>query len=555
MGRALRKTGGRTAVWLRLLAWAWLTALLSVAQSAQPSAQVEPATAVSARIAQILADSPATLRGIPILAAAARQAYEPRGYRPLWQGGPEARERARLLQAALDDAAAHGVDTGDLRLPAAADPADTYGAAEVDILITDAFLRYAGRIHPGVDRETRRYWAIVPDPIDPAAELATAGDPAAFASLLRALLPSAPAYDRLVDALRRYRGIAAAGGWPAVPDDGEVVLGGDDPRLATLRRRLTIEGDLAAGAADDDGDALVAAVRRFQARHGLDPDGRVGVRTLTELNVTAERRVVQILANLERWRMLPRRMPQTRVVVNVADATLEYLRDGVPSLGMRVVVGDRRHATPVLAAAITAVVLNPPWNVPRSIATREILPKLKRDPGYLARNGIVVVGREDGDPHGQRIDWLKLSADRFPFRLRQLPGPGNALGRIKFDLPNPFDVYLHDTPSKAAFKRPDRGLSHGCVRLERPEELAERLLDGAAWDADALAAAIATGETRRVALQRPVPVYLLYWTAFVDAAGLVEFRRDLYGRDRQGEVDPGRLQPIAGASPTGGCPG
>jgi murein L,D-transpeptidase YcbB/YkuD len=201
--------------------------------------------------------------------------------------------------------------------------------------------------------------------------------------------------------------------------------------------------------------------------------------------------------------------------VNVPAAWLSVVENGVPGLGMRAIVGAEKHPTPVLHARMNAVLFNPPWNIPTSIIKKEILPHLKRDPGYLDRN------------HYVRVNHNGASG------LQQLPGPDNALGRIKFELPNEYDVYLHDTPSHPLFSRAIRSLSHGCVRLENPRELAVYLLAGnkAAWGLKEIDDAIAEGDTRRVPLTRSVPVYLLYWTAFVDDDGAMQFRDDLYGRD------------------------
>ena len=278
---------------------------------------------------------------------------------------------------------------------------------------------------------------------------------------------------------------------------------------AALRERLSAEGfAVEAEAADIYDAALVAVVRTFQGLHGLEPDGIVGPATLAALNVSAQARLAQIDLNLERWRWSPRPPSPDRLEVDVGAATATLFQAGAPVLSMRVVVGDTAHPTPMFASQLEAVVLNPPWNVPASIASGELLPRAARDPGYLARHNYVFLGG----------------------RLQQRPGPDNALGQVKFDLPTPFGVYLHDTPGRAAFSRPVRTLSHGCMRLEKPRELAERLLAAQGWDRAALDAAIATGETQRIALAAPMPLVVTYRTAFVDEAGL-HLLPDPYGWD------------------------
>ena len=460
--------------------------------------------------------------------------YRAAGYAPLWQASPDNDRRADLLRAALDDAGAHGVATDDLHLRLLDEmraPSTPAEAAARDVLLTDAFLRYAAKLRQGAlsTDALGPDWGIGQESFDPRAALVDAWRNGTFAELLGSLAPPHAQYSRLIDALRRYKEIAARGGWQLIPGREEVTLDDRDPRLAVLRQRLSAEGYLGAGGSSSGGD--LAAVRLFQTRHGLDPDGRVGPRTLAELNMSPEQRVAQIAANLERWRHVPRRFGDEFVTVNAADATLDFVRDGTTALHMRVVVGDPGHPTPVLAAHISAITFNPPWNIPISIATKEMLPRLKRDPHYLAANDIMVMNRPD-DPFGLRVNWPRFTRANFPFQLQQRPGPRNSLGLIKLEMPNRFDVYLHDTPVKATFSRARRAVSHGCIRLEHAGEIAQRLLDDdATWNGATIQEAIAAGETRHVALARPVPIYVLYWTAFVDDDGAVNFREDLYGRD------------------------
>jgi murein L,D-transpeptidase YcbB/YkuD len=224
----------------------------------------------------------------------------------------------------------------------------------------------------------------------------------------------------------------------------------------------------------------------------------------------------EIRLNLERWRLLPRERPAARVEVNVADPSAVLYQDNAPTLTMRVVVGALDHPTPVLRARMSAVLLNPPWIIPSSIIQNEIRPAIKQDPDYLAKNDMAYV-----DVNGGR-------------QLEQLPGPKNALGKIKFEMPNSLDIYLHDTSAPLVFGRSRRALSHGCVRVDNPRELARQVLaSDPKWQMDAIDAAIATGKTLSVPLPHAIPVYIFYWTAYVDADGTVEFRDDVYGRDKR----------------------
>ncbi|MGO8918107.1 MAG: L,D-transpeptidase family protein [Stellaceae bacterium] len=470
---------------------------------------VPPAAAQEASDAALksllAADGGLRLAGRSLDRPALAQLYDTRDYQPIW-----ASERDAALVKALGGAAAHGLDPAAFAVPAASPD-------ERELLLTDAFLRYATALAQGRVRSAaiESDWALpAPDfDAEAALEQAATGDPEA---VLAGLSPTEPAYQRLQAALIRYRAIAAAGGWPHVPEAGKLMRGDSGAAVARLRRRLVAEGLLPADATGTEFDAaLEDAVKHFQANHGIAVDGRVGHDTYEALNVPAAARVEQIRDNLERWREMPRDWPATRIEVNVPAAWLTVIEHGVPGLSMRAIVGAEAHPTPVLRARMNAVLFNPPWNIPASIVRKEILPHVRHDPHYLDRNHYVYIGARGRSP------------------LQQLPGPDNALGRIKFELPNIYDVYLHDTPTHPLFTRVIRTLSHGCVRLEDPRDLALYVLAGGktSWSLDEIDGAIAQGDTRRVPLAHSLPVYLLYWTAFVDPDGAVEFRDDIYGRD------------------------
>lgn len=424
-------------------------------------------------------------------------------------------ENAELLVAALADAGAHGLDLGDFHLDAAARPAAFVAPGARDLLLSDAAIRYARDMRNGrVELESVERDIDFPRPVtDPVADLKTALARNSLAQWLAALPPRQPEYKRLAAAYARYRAIAATGGWEmlAVPERS-LKPGTTSALVPALMRRLAAEGDLAETAIERDrfdGD-VVAALTRFQARHGLEADGILGRKTIEALNVSAGERANSIAINLERWRSLSSAIPPTRVEVNTAAATATLIVADKPALKMRAVVGKKRTPTPMLRSVISAVVVNPPWVVPESIKRNEILPTLKRQPDYFEKHNMY---------------WRDN-------QIVQAPGEKNSLGRLKFELSSSFSVYLHDTPAKSLFARDDRARSHGCVRLEKPLELAERLLeDDPAWPRARIEEAIAAGATKRIATPDDIPVVLVYWTSFVGEDGTVEFRDDLYGRD------------------------
>lgn len=352
----------------------------------------------------------------------------------------------------------------------------------------------------------------------------------------------------LTEALDRYRALAA-GPDLRPPPSRRIVRSGDVFAAAdTLRRYLIMLGDVTdtlvsgVGAEADTiyDDDLVQGVIAFQVRHGLEPDGIIGPATMAAMRVPLSQRVHQLEVALERWRQLPDTVPERVVVVNVPAFRLyAFERDagtGRPVLRMNVIVGraQGRHATPLFSGVMRELVFQPYWDVPPSIARAELLPAIRRDPGYLAREHLEIVRGGDHDAAIYRPTAANLSrVAAGDLRLRQRPGPWNSLGAVKFVFPNRYNVYLHGTPAQGLFARARRDFSHGCIRIENPAALAEWVLDGQeGWDGSAIAAAMTTGmKSRRVPLARPVPVYMLYATAVVGDDGLVRFYPDIYGHD------------------------
>ncbi|MGF1640430.1 MAG: murein L,D-transpeptidase, partial [Rhodospirillales bacterium] len=364
------------------------------------------------------------------------------------------------------------------------------------------------------------------------AALAAAPDLGTF---LAAWAPHNPEYRALRDRLAEYRRIAATGAWPVVAAGETLRSGMRGSRVATLRARLEASGDLADVSGDPElfDPALTAAVERFQRRHGLDVDGVVGRATLAALNVPITDRIQQIILNMERWRWLPDDLGGRHVRVNIAGFELAMVEDGAVVDRMAVVVGRPYRQTPVFSDHIRYLELHPYWSVPFKLAGEDELPKIQRDPSILDQRGFeVFLGNQKVDP--ATIDWWRYNRRTFPFTLRQKPGPDNALGRIKFMFPNEFDVYLHDTPARALFDRTERAFSSGCIRIERPFDLAVWLLrDTPRWDAERLEARLAAGRNQRIDLARPVAIHLIYATAWSGEDGTVHFRPDIYDRDKR----------------------
>ncbi|HKO09779.1 MAG TPA: L,D-transpeptidase family protein [Alphaproteobacteria bacterium] len=494
--------------------------------------------ALGTALRQLLDAAPShLLDNQPIDLASLRRFYAGRGNRPAWAGSDAARERAKLALSTLAAAEGEGLNPADYHLTAlsALPPPDAAGAAARELLLTDAFLRYSHDLRLGrvAADEVFDDVHLPKASFDALRALETALQRNDLAGLIADLPPRHPEYARLKDALKRYRAIVANGGWPQIPPGDELKLDKQDPRLVVLRQRLAVEDaqltPLPAEAVKGD---LEAALGRYQARNDLAVDGRIGAKTFAMLNISAAERVDQIIANMERWRWMPRSFEERYIMVNTADGELEVVDHGEPILLSKVVVGDERHQSPILRAYAVSVTVNPPWRVPLSIAEKEFLPKLKRDPNYLFNENIVIVNGPEGDPYGQRIAWKHVQATRFPYVLEQLPGPKNSLGGLKIEMPNPFDVYLHDTPLRRLFARAQRNFSHGCIRVEHVAALASLLLTGDKAEAiPDLEADIAAGETLNLPAKKALAVYVAYWTAMEDADGTVGFRADAYDRD------------------------
>jgi murein L,D-transpeptidase YcbB/YkuD len=339
--------------------------------------------------------------------------------------------------------------------------------------------------------------------------------------------------------LKQYKDILELGGWPKIPKGSLLQKGSRGKRVALLSTRLIISGDLDESKETDQAlfdESLDEAVRGFQKRHGLLIDGMVGPETLAALNVPVEERIKKIKFNMERWRWLPRDLGERYVFINIANFELNVVEGEQILSTMRVVVGRKARPTPIFTGRMTYMELNPYWYIPGTIAREDILPRILDDPNYLSKENIRVfrTWKEPAleiDPG--TIDWALITRSNFPFKLRQEPGSSNALGRIKFVFPNKFSVFLHDTPARALFNKTKRSSSSGCIRVENPIELAEYLLKGKPkWNRDKIMTTINKGKRKVLAIPDPIKVHVLYLTAWVEKDGTLNFRDDIYGKDK-----------------------
>ena len=342
---------------------------------------------------------------------------------------------------------------------------------------------------------------------------------------------------RLQEAFRRHRALAEAGGWTSVEHGPTIRPGAEDPRLVTLARRLVQSGDLpdseTAISTSEYNESLQEGVRHFQARHGLEVDALVGRKTLRALNVPIEKRIDQLRVNLERMRRLSDIENHDFVVVNIAAFKAYVIRDGQMAWTTKVIVGERGDETPEFYSALSHIVFNPTWTVPYSIASEELLPKIKADPGFFARGRYELFDGDGDRVDPSTIDWSAIGIGNFPFTIVQQPGPANQLGQVKFMFPNEYSVCMHDTPAKSLFDKAARAFSHGCIRVDDPLQFAAVLLDHEGWSREQIDAEIKNSETRTIELSEPSPLHVSYWTAEVDDLGQVYFYDDLYGRDAE----------------------
>ena len=480
--------------------------------------------------------------------------YEKRDFIPLWTQDNGLTSQADQLFRAIEEADLDGLISEDYHLYQLKSliiyfnqallqrqSFDPEKQADLDLLLTDAFLLFSSHLLSG---------RVVPNTVDstwlffnPVSDITLILNSNAYSSRIESffdgLRPTHAAYYRLRNALQHYIGIQKNGGWPSIPPGPSLRIGDTDARVDKIRKRLIVTKDVDPPARNvkpaEFDESLIKGVQRFQTRHGIEPDGVVGLSTLTAMNVPVEDRIRQIELNLERWRWIPHDLGFRYILVNIADYSLAVVENQTTVLDMRVVVGRSYRRTPVFSEKMKYLVLNPYWNVPIKIAVEDKLPIIRKNPLYLTQQHIKVFenwGEDAPEINPAIINWYSVNTNYFPYRLRQDPGPLNALGRIKFMFPNKFSVYLHDTPQRSLFKRASRDFSSGCIRIEKPVELAKYLLQNDThWPNQKIMETIESGVTTVVRIKDPIPVHLLYWTAWVADTGTIHFGNDIYDRD------------------------
>jgi len=474
--------------------------------------------------------------------------YKARNYQPAWSRNGHLMQADSLIMA-IEQAYGDGLTPDYYHLgpiKSLVDRAKKHVSApiqiaDLDMLLTDAFITLGCHLSGGcVDPVTiKSEWFAKRGEVDVSSVLEKAVRKRQIREALMRLRPEQGSYMRLRQALARYRALSSRGGWPLVAAGPLLKKDAASYRVAELRKRLAASDDLETDNPESGelfDEKLEQAVISFQKRHGLKADGVVGPATLSALNVPLKQRIRQMELNMERLRWILGNKEHRAIVVNIADFRLNVIENGKSVLSMKVVVGKPYLSTPVFTAKLSYLVINPSWNVPDSIARKEILKKVRKDPRYLSKENMEVLkgwGSREEKINPKTIDWSKIRPGTLPYRFRQRPGSLNALGRIKFMLPNKFNVYLHDTPARRLFSENVRTFSHGCTRIEKPVELAEYLLRDAGWTRKKILDSIAEGKKQKVPVPHPLNVNFLYLTAWVDQEGTLQFRNDIYGRDKR----------------------
>jgi murein L,D-transpeptidase YcbB/YkuD len=414
-----------------------------------------------------------------------------------------------------------------------APPKTDFAKAEYDLLLSDAFLLYTSHLLQGkVNPQTiNAEWHVVRregNPVELLNDVIASGN---VNKAIQDVIPKHIVYQNLKKTLEIYRNIKVA--WPVIPSGITIKKEMEDERIPAIRQRLFVLGDLKDKRADNQklyDDNLFTAIQHFQKRHGIDGDGNIGAKTISALNISIEQRILNIEANMERWRWLPQEFGNYYLIVNIANFELTVIKNDELVRSRKIIVGKPYRRTPVFSSKMQYLVLNPTWTIPPGILNADVLPGVRKDPLYLEKKKLMVLDSQGNLVNTSEIDWNSKAVKSYTYR--QPAGPDNALGAVKFMFPNSFHVYLHDTPSKEMFDQTERAFSSGCIRVQDPLSLAEFFLDDPTnWSREKINKIVATKMTQTVQLKEQPNVYLLYWTAWTEDNGVVHFRKDIYERN------------------------
>jgi murein L,D-transpeptidase YcbB/YkuD len=473
--------------------------------------------------------------------------YQHINYAPAWKDPESLMEAIEVLKGSFDDGLVpedYHVDVlisilEKLKSSENTGAIDYEWVAKFDLLLTDAVILYAYHLMEG---------KVDPHSLDVQWNFGYAGLPGGDGKLLaqaienhtlveeaHKLRPQIPDYADLMRELSEYRVIAEYGGWGEIKAGGKIDPGQSDPRIIQIRNRLEVTGDL------NDLNNMESAlydpsmekdVRSFQDRHGLDNDGIIGKGTFAAMNTPVEEKIDQIRVNLERFRWVTHNLTDNYIVANIARYRAYLVKDSKRAFSTNVMVGTEQNKTPVFKARLEYIEFNPTWTVPRSITVKEMIPKIKKDHNYLSDRNMVLLDRSGKIVPMSSVNFDAISSKNFPYVIRQEPGPGNALGEVKFIFPNKYSVYLHDTPSKYLFSKASRSFSHGCIRTQNPIAMAEVILEGSKWDKQKIKETLDSKKTTRAYPDKQLDVLLLYWTAGLYQKDRVFFFPDIYKRDK-----------------------
>ncbi|MGV3641384.1 MAG: L,D-transpeptidase family protein [Adhaeribacter sp.] len=482
--------------------------------------------------------------------------YRDRNYRLGWFKGDELVPQANTFIEVVNKAYREGLDPNDYKIKdfkqmfASFEKADKDDSAshkqkqEIDVALTSSFMHYASDFYRGIVNYKKLdniEWSVRKNKIKLNKALETILKERDSRYPYYQFDPLHEEYNRLRTVLQQYRDIRKAGGWPRIEGVTKLKLGDSSSVVPLLRKRLLPQNrwNITGPQQHVYDQELADAVRDFQERHGMKPDGALGPNTLKQMNVSLDDRIDQIIINMERWRWIPKpkKLEEKHIFVNVPEYML-YARDkGKTVLSMKVIVGKTMNSTPIFSDKLEYIVFSPYWNVPNSIVVNEFKSKLINDPGWLERMDMELLsgyGKNAKPVSPYSVDWASIDEKNFKYLIRQRPGPENPLGDIKFIFPNEHEVYLHHTASESLFNQSQRGFSHGCVRVEEPVELAKFLLsDQPAWDEGRILEAMHAGTEKYQNMKAKVPVYIVYFTSWVDSEGRVHFRDDIYGHDKE----------------------